>query len=157
MEENSGKEKSKGILYGIGTVIVLIVVVALAGAIGTEVTKEVIDSIETSNGIPNSLLTEAASELNKLSPYMVDSETRFDNSLGINNSMIYNYTLINYGPGEIEPSLIREELKPKTRNITCSSPQMDTFRKYSVLLVYNYYDNTGSLITSFDVDLGSCS
>jgi hypothetical protein len=90
-----------------------------------------------------------ASEMNKNCPFMVDSETRLDNTIaGESKSILYNYTLINYGKDDIDLNYFDSNLKPVILNTIKNNPEMKILRDNDVTFVYNYNDKYGFRITT---------
>jgi len=58
-------------------------------------------------------MMEAASELNKTCPIMVDKETRLDNTVAMpDNVFQYNYTLVNLEKSQINIDTIKKYVEP---------------------------------------------
>lgn len=75
-------------------------------------------------------MMQAASEINKTCPVMIDEQTRLDNTVALpDNSFQYNYTLVNLTKAEINLDTVRKYLEPVI--IKCAtfyllpSPQSD--------------------------------
>ena len=98
------------------------------------------------------VMMEAASELNKSCPMMVDSDTQLDNAIALpGNIFQYNYTLVNYTLAEIDVDNLEENLEPVLINNVKTNPDMSGFRKNSVTVAYNYKDKEGNFITKISV------
>jgi hypothetical protein len=106
-------------------------------------------------GCGNSLenkLKEAAIELNKSCPMMVDSETRFDSAMTVSSSEFqYNYTLVNLKPDDIDPEQLIEVLKPLLVNNIAINPDLNMFRDNDVTLTYLYKDMNGDFFAKIPV------
>ncbi|MBF0647375.1 hypothetical protein IR083_00890 [Dysgonomonas sp. GY75] len=62
-------------------------------------------------------MMEAAGELNKSCPVMVDEETRFDNAIAMpNKTFQYNYTLLNFEKESTDTILVKNALEPSILN-----------------------------------------
>ncbi|MCP4603374.1 MAG: hypothetical protein GY847_23135 [Proteobacteria bacterium] len=93
-------------------------------------------------------LMNTASEMNKNCPMMIDKETRLDSTLGgPGKRFSYFYTLVNYGPGDIDKAKIISSLRPNIVNNAKSSEDMKLFREQDVELIYIYKANDNSEIT----------
>ena len=58
-------------------------------------------------------MMEAASELNKTCPIMVDQDTRLDNAVALpGNIFQYNYTLVNYEKSELNIDTVKKYIEP---------------------------------------------
>lgn len=101
-------------------------------------------------------LIEAASQLNAKLPMMVDSDTRLDNTMGLNKTLRYNYTLVNYTASSVSAADINNALGQKILNQVCTSKEMRGFIKNGVTVSYAYHGNEGSQITVISVDPSQC-
>jgi hypothetical protein len=62
-------------------------------------------------------MMEAASELNKTCPIMVDQDTRLDNALAFpDNIFQYNHTLVNLDKSELNVDTVKKYLEPELIN-----------------------------------------
>lgn len=88
-----------------------------------------------------------ASEINKSCPFMVDAETRLDNSIVISkNTLQYNYTLINVEIANVNPAEIKEQMEPYLFEMVKNNPQMEVLRKLKTTINYNYKDKAGKFL-----------
>jgi len=86
-------------------------------------------------------MMQAASEINKTCPIMVDQETRLDNSIALpDNVFQYNYTLVNMEKNSIDISELEEYLKPIILNTIKTNPDLKSFRDHETTMSYNYKD-----------------
>lgn len=98
------------------------------------------------------ILDTAVSEVNKGCPVMVDQYTRLDSaSVVAENSMQYNYTLINTELGEVNQDTIKKYLFPEIINNVKNSPEMKVFRDFKTTFIYSYRDKNGLAIVKFQV------
>lgn len=75
-------------------------------------------------------LMEAASELNKTCPMMVDSETQLDNAIALpNNVFQYNYTMINLSKEEVDTTEAHKLLDQGIINNVKTSPDLNFQRQ----------------------------
>ena len=95
------------------------------------------------------VMMEAASEINKTCPVMVDNATRLDNSIALpNNVFQYNYTLLSTVQDSIDIDGLRNYLEPRIVNDVKTNPGMKFIRDRKVTVNYSYKDKTGvSLFT----------
>jgi hypothetical protein len=142
------------ILGGIG----LLLVFAFSGAIGKLVGKTSVDSYYAGKkeGSIDEVLFQTASKLNEKLPMMVDSETRWDSTIGINKAIRYNYTLINYSASNITAQDLNNALGQKIVNNVCTTKAMQVFVKNGVTVSYAYYGNEGKQITVISVVPSQC-
>jgi hypothetical protein len=89
-------------------------------------------------------MMEAASEINKTCPIMVDKVTRLDNSVALpNNVFQYNYTLVSPIEDYIDNDGLRNHLEPRIVNDVKTNPGMKFIRDRRVTVNYSYKDLTG--------------
>jgi hypothetical protein len=89
----------------------------------------------------NKQLVSASSEVNKLCPVMVDSETRLDNTVALpENVFQYNYTLINMAKDDIDVEQLKTTVEPAIINNVKTNPDVKTFRDNNITMAYYYYD-----------------
>src|SRR5688572_1527845 len=82
-------------------------------------------------------MMEAASELNKTCPIMVDQDTRLDNAVALpGNIFQYNYTLVNYEKSELNIDTVKKYIEPGLINSVKTNPDLE--RKNKVTMAYNY-------------------
>ncbi len=97
-------------------------------------------------------IMEAASEINKSCPIMLDKDTRLDNVLAMpNNSFQYNYTLVNFEDNSIEVDELTDYLRPIIVNNIKTNPDMKWYRDNRVTFLYNYKDMNGVFILKLKV------
>ena len=83
-------------------------------------------------------LMKISSEINKSCPFMVDQDTRLDNTLGgPGKSITYHYTLVNYLEEDINSDELRKYITPQLINNIKTNDDMKTFRENEVSLKYN--------------------
>ncbi len=95
----------------------------------------------------NNILDEAAEEVNKICPQMIDEETRIDNAevLG-GNTFRYNYTMLKINADSIEPLAFKAYMEPIIVNEVKTSKNLILFREMETTLVYSYKDKNGKFI-----------
>ncbi len=80
-------------------------------------------------------------------PIMVDQETRLDNAIALpENSLQYNYTLVNIESTEVNPDTVKKYIEPGIINLVKSSPDMKIYRDNKTTIIYNYRDKNGVFI-----------
>jgi len=97
-------------------------------------------------------LFEAASQMNKNLPMMIDSETRLDSTMASPGKIfIYSYTVVNYTIAELDVEAFTNAMRPNLVNHTKTSKDMESFRKNKVTLKYNYRDKNGREIAQITI------
>lgn len=91
------------------------------------------------------VMMEAANELNKTCPVMVDAETRLDNTIALpENIFQYNYTLVNVEKESITAiEDMKNYLEQKIINDVRTNPQMQFQRNHGTTMNYQYKDKNG--------------
>ena len=97
-------------------------------------------------------MMKAASELNEVCPMMVDADTRLDNAVALPpNSFQYNYTLVNLLKSDIDTEDFRAYMLPQLINNVKTNPDMSSFRKNMVTMIYVYKDELGEHVPKFTI------
>ncbi|MDA3905465.1 MAG: hypothetical protein PF484_05255 [Bacteroidales bacterium] len=92
------------------------------------------------------IMQEAANELNKTCPVMVDSETRLDNAEVVGGDTFkYNYTLLNSLRSEMDLEGTVEYLEPLLVDQVKSNSALQIYRENKITMAYYYYDRNGEL------------
>lgn len=123
-------------------------VLALAvGAVAFIVTYIGIQQLLFSKPSFDKIMMQAASEINKTCPVMVDAETRLDNSIALpNNTFQYNYTLVRADKSMIDTIELKGLLEPGIINQIKTNPQMKAWVDNRVVINYLYKDKNGMYI-----------
>jgi hypothetical protein len=86
-------------------------------------------------------MMNAASELNKTCPVMVDSDTRLDNSVALpGNIFQYNYTLVNLEKSSADIEGLKNFIRPNVINTVKTTPEMKFIRDNNATVNYHYSD-----------------
>lgn len=102
--------------------------------------------------ITGKVLEKAISEVNKNCPVMVDEYTRLDSASVISdNSMQYNYTLINTELAQVNQDTVKKYVFPEIINNVKTSPDLKVFRDLKTTFIYSYRDKNGLAILKFPV------
>jgi len=97
-------------------------------------------------------MMQAASELNKSCPIMVDQETRLDNAVALpDNIFQYNYTLVNMINDSIDLKAFEDHMKPIILNNVRTNPDLKAYRDNEVTMAYYYKDMNGMFITNISI------
>jgi len=97
-------------------------------------------------------LMAVASEINKNCPFMVDSETRMDNTMALPETVFqYNYTMINAERSMIDTVEAKAILTPPIVNQLKTNPRMKVFREHHVNMNYLYKDKNGLYIMMISI------
>jgi hypothetical protein len=86
-----------------------------------------------------------ASELNKMCPMVIDSETRLDNAITFPPKIFqYNYTIVNLEREEIDTLELKNFFEQMSINNMRTNPDMYAFRDNKVTLKHSYKDKVGN-------------
>lgn len=102
----------------------------------------------------NKAMVEAASEINKSCPMMVDAETQLDNVVALpDNVFQYNYTLVNVLESnlDVDIQLVKDGLTPEIINNVKTNPDLAFYRENKTTVEYNYKDKEGSFLMKISV------
>ena len=127
-------------------IIVSIIVMALAVVISKLTVNNVFGSSDVNI---ESQLLKMTNEINKRCPFMVDSETRLDNTGAYRKNIYYYYTLINQNIEEVDVKYLIYKVKPRLLNSIETNPDMKFLRDHKVTFIYKYRDKSGINIVSF--------
>lgn len=93
------------------------------------------------------VMMEAASELNKTCPIMVDQYTRLDNAVALpDNVFQYNYTLVDIIQSEVNLDTVRKYIEPGIINNVKTNPDLKIYRDNKTTMVYYYKDKNGVFV-----------
>jgi len=99
-----------------------------------------------------------SSELKKLVPINVDSETLLFNTAPQKNGLAYNYKLINSVYGDLSQNQWEAKistLAKESLNRFCTTPDSLLFRESNADIRINYYDNEGVFLGEISFNAGS--
>ena len=95
----------------------------------------------------NDIMTQAANEINKKCPIMVDSITRFDNSAALTNNVFqFNYTITNADKSNYDTTTLQNAVRPLTLNLLKTDPKYKLYRDNNTTLSFVYHDKNGSYL-----------
>lgn len=140
------------------SIIVLVIVMAFAGSIGKFFGKSGSEKFfrEKKSAEINTLLMEAASELNAQLPVMVDKGTRLDNTVGVNNKFKYNYTMISMNASDIDKTVFQNEFSTTIKNRACTREDMQAFFENGITVEFIYSGKEGKNIGMIAVSPSDC-
>lgn len=102
-------------------------------------------------------LMQAASEINRGLPMMIDRDTELRSTGAERGTFIYNLRLVNMSWADISPDRLRTELRPNLVQAACSTPDTrDAFLARGITLRYSYADRAGRHIADIDVRHVDC-
>lgn len=140
------KTNKKGLKYYIG-LIISIVIFSVAGKFG----GEAIYGLFNNNSF-DKVMMAAASEINESCPFMVDSETRLDNSIALpKNVFQYNYTLVNLLKETLDIVSLIDQIEPSIINHVKTNPDMKFLRDNNATINYYYEDKEGVYLFTVSV------
>lgn len=99
-------------------------------------------------------LIKISDELNKKCPVMVDSETQLDNSKVFDNTLQYNYTLINVAKNDttFDSAGAKKFIQKNAQGNLDNRPEMKVYRDKKIALKYNYRDKNGKKLFDFIIN-----
>jgi len=98
------------------------------------------------------VMMQAASELNKTCPVMVDQYTRLDNAVALPvNSLQYNYTLVDALKSEVNLDTVKKYIEPGIINNVKTNPDMKIYRDHKTTFIYYYRDKNGEFVLKLSV------
>lgn len=98
------------------------------------------------------VLANAAIDLNKTCPIMIDNETRLDNAVAVSSHYLqYNYTLVNLSVEEIDTIQAHKIIDSTIINDVKTKPELHMYRDHQVTMAYCYKDKDGKYMMRLDV------
>jgi hypothetical protein len=99
-------------------------------------------------------LMKISDDMNKKCPIMIDNETQLDNSKVFDNTLQYNYTLINVVKNVSSFDLVgaKKFIMKNAQDNLDNSPEMKSYREKKVALKYNYKDKSGKKLFDFTIN-----
>lgn len=101
-------------------------------------------------------LIKMAIDINKQTPIMIDSETRFDYVLATGLTIAYNYTLVNIEEPESISKETIENFKQGIINAQCGDQRVKRAMRSGMKTAYFYKDKNGRYISSFETGIRDC-
>jgi hypothetical protein len=102
-------------------------------------------------------LNQAASNVNKSLPKMVESGMRFDrvNSPG-NKTLVYEYSFVERQASEIDTASVRHQTYRAMLKYLCDDPEQKDWFSKGVTNVFLYRDRVGTEVFRFNVAKADC-
>lgn len=99
-------------------------------------------------------LMKISDDMNKKCPIMVDNETQLDNSEVFDNTLQYNYTLVNVDKNDtsFDSAGAKQFIMKNAQDNLDNRPEMKTYREKKILLKYNYKDKNGKNLFDFTIN-----
>lgn len=137
-KELTKTRKVKGLKYWIGFAVIF----AFFSVIGQMGGEKLIELFR--KPAFDKAMMEAANEINKSCPIMIDNATRLDNAIALpNNVFQYNYTVVTMLKDSVNIDELKNYLEPTIINSVKTNPQMQTMRDNKVTVNYYYKDKVG--------------
>lgn len=97
-------------------------------------------------------LTDAAKEVNNISPKMIDEYSRLDSASTVGDQIFkYHYTLVDMSKTEVNKDTVEKYIRPGIIENVKTSPELQDFRDNKITMSYNYYDKYGEFVLNIDV------
>lgn len=97
----------------------------------------------------NDVMTQVANEINKKCPMMLDSITRFDNSVALTNNVFqFNYTITNAVKLNYDTTALQTAVRPLALNLLKTDPKCKPYRDNNTTLSFAYHDKSGAYLCS---------
>lgn len=97
-------------------------------------------------------IREAASELNKKCPIMIDQDTRLDSAQVLPEKVFqYHYTFVNLAKSELEVDTVRKYMEPGLIDNVKTNPDLKIYRDNGVTMAYHYQDKDGVFLLKISV------
>ncbi|MEP7128476.1 MAG: hypothetical protein ABI729_06395 [Chitinophagales bacterium] len=135
MDENIKKKKTSRI-----TIIVCVSLVIFFFVLQMLTKKPSVD---------NEIMIQAAKEINKKCPIMVDSITRFDNTVALTNNVFqFNYTITNADKLNYDTIQLQNAVRSLTQSALKTDSKYKLYRDNNTTLSFVYHDKNGSYLCS---------
>lgn len=103
------------------------------------------------------VLTQAVNTMNDSLPMMIDRDVRWDSSSIVpGETMVYDYTLINYSSAQLDPTMFSQIITQTAVNEACTHPSLQIVYENGMSIQYNYYSNDDYLITNVEITPAEC-
>lgn len=114
-----------------------------------------------SSSVPLEELTSTASRINKMLPMMVDRHTELLTTIGMPNTFVYQYRILNVSAENLSPAGVAEVEKIQRQqilNLACTTKETrDNLLDRGVTLRYQYADADGRAFARIDIKSADCA
>lgn len=149
-EVKNGTDKKKNLI-----ITFVIIAVATLAFIGGMILLNGESLNNSADELLNRKLVELTNELNKTTPYMIDKNTRLDNSIVKPGKTIsYNYSVIGYSEEELKATFTAEVIeyqKGLLVNSVKTLPELQFFRDNEINLEYVYKTESGAHLATIKI------
>jgi len=114
------------------------------------------DTDKLTDGEVAQVLAEAAREINKLVPMVVDKGLRLDGTVGAKKVLLYNYTLVDHKASTVNVDEFRRGMRAKLVPGVCGDEAMQFLLKNGVRYRYRYRGKDGREIATITVGSADC-
>ena len=133
----------------------------IGGIVGSFLVKTLMSSgLGSGSTVPLEVLTKTADKINKMLPIMVDGQTQLVNTIGMPNTFVYQYRLVNVSLGTVESAALAEVERIQRRQVTnlaCTTPETrDNLLNKGVTMRYQYADSDGQQFMRIDIKSSDC-
>jgi hypothetical protein len=102
------------------------------------------------------VLEGAARIINKQLPLMVDSDTKLEHVSSEGQTLLYQYTLVNYAADQLDPEELRKFIKPTLQKLACDSPNTRPIVDRGAKIGYRYEGKNGNQVLQIFVNKADC-
>jgi len=113
-----------------------------------------VQDLQPNQGQLHAILNQTVAQINSKAPMLIESGTRLDNAISHENTLRYNYTLVEYEMPRGENISLDQEKVRMLKNRVCTT--MKTILGLGAELEYAYYDKKGSLIGVVNIRSTNC-
>ena len=140
-------------------VIGVLILAAIASGIGKEVGRSAVKKYasDRNDGAVEEALRQAAGQINRGLPMMVDQYTRMDSTVpGPGKKLTYLYTLVSVNSADVSQQQLQDALGTSVRNGVCTNRDMQFLVNSGVQFVYLYRGGDGGVIGDVVVNPQDC-
>lgn len=135
--------------------ILLLVLLGLT-ACNTNNEAKAINKTLTEKETADILLREAAAEINKRLPVMVDEQTRLDSTYVMSGELRYNFSLVNVLADQLDAYKFMMNMQQQIKTPICKAEHMQLFLQQDYPIVYHYFDRQKSMFARIKIDKENC-
>lgn len=126
-------------------------------AIAVFVSGQVLDQSHAADEIDEGWIGETASDLNRLLPRQVDSETRLDRiTAGPGRHLNFHYTLLDRTRAGMDIEAFNAGIQSLLRGAICRKEGLPPPLKNSMTLTYHYRGSDGKFVSMIEISPQSC-